>query len=269
VSHETLIAFLTLVASYLLCSISSNARQHQGIVINSDSINDDFCFAREEVEPVVGTPKDLEQVKRNPLLRARSCLDYVLKQPSILSTDILTSARLSAAYVYLALRIYPRCLEICQQVLETNEPLPNSNKALVRVHRRMMATARLYAAEASCAMRAMTNSMAYLIGDGSDNALDRLASDLCGMEIEGTAVNEKGKCRLAKAQTMVRSSACALTAAMGNLQAAMQLANSANAMEDLVSTSRERSFARRALLYALLREGHDSAALTLLLSLRP
>lgn len=218
---------------------------------------------------VIGSPKDLEQVKRNPLIRARACLEYVLQYHPILSPDILISARVSAAYVYLAFGIYPRCLELCKLVIETKEPSQDSNESSVQVYKRLVATARLYAAEASCAMRSMVDSMAYLVGDGSDDALDRLAADLSGLTIEMATANEKGKNRLAKAQTMVRSSACAVTAAMGNLQAAKQLANSANAMEELFAVNRERSFARRALLYALLREGHDTPALTLLLSLRP
>jgi pentatricopeptide repeat protein len=67
---------------------------------------------------------------------------------------------------------------------------------------------------------------------------------------------------------MVRSSASAATAAMGNLTAAKQLAMSAQAMEDAYESSRERSSARRALIYCLLRGDNHSAALSLLQSMR-
>jgi hypothetical protein len=133
-----------------------------------------------------------------------------------------------------------------------------------------MATARIYAAEAeaSCALGEMVESMKYFVIDGKEDAFDRLASDLSGVTLETAAGNGKGKRRLAKAQAMVHSSACAVTAAMGNTQAANQLANSANAMEDAHAHNRERSSARRAPIYALLRDGHQSPALNLLLSSR-
>jgi hypothetical protein len=245
-------------------------RKHQGIVINSDVINDDFRLPKEEIAPIIGSPEDLEQVQRNPLLRAHDCLEYLLQCHPNLNQDILLSARVSAAYVYLTFGIYSRCLELCKLALESKEPPQSSSDDFsLRLNRRLLASARLYAAEASCAMRSMVDSMAYLVGDGSDDALDQLASDLSGVTIEMATAHEKEKHRLAMAQTMVRSSACAVTAAMGNLQAAKQLANSANAIEEVFAMKRERSFARRALLYALLREGHDAPALTLLLSLRP
>ena len=59
----------------------------------------------------------------------------------------------------------------------------------------------------------------------------------------------------------------AVTAAMGN-PAAKQFANSATAMEDAYLANRERSPARRALIYTLLREGNHATALSMLMSLR-
>jgi len=61
---------------------------------------------------------------------------------------------------------------------------------------------------------------------------------------------------------MVRCSASAASACLGNLSAAKQLAMSARAM------TREGSYATRALVYCLLQEGNRGAALKLLTSAR-
>merc|ERR1719491_686349 len=109
--------------------------------------------------------------------------------------------------------------------------------------------------------------MRYLEGNGQEDAFDRLASELGGVTIEVASSNSLGKARLARAQSMVRSSASVASAALGNLTTAKQLAMSAQAMEDAYSSSRERSNARRALFYCMLREGNSGAALSLLKSL--
>lgn len=229
--------------------------------------SDDVGVIHEEIESVLASPEDIDQVKRNPLLRARASLAHALENEAALSSDALVSARLSMSYVCLAFGEYSRALELSKIVLDNAEP-SNDAEVTRRLHKRQVATARMYAAEASCALGEMVDAMKFLVGDGKNDAFDRLASDLGGVTLETASTNDKGKRRLAKAQTMVRSSACAVTAAMGNPQAAKQLANSANAMEDAYSANRERSSARRALIYTLLREGHQSPALTLLLSLR-
>jgi hypothetical protein len=126
----------------------------------------------------------------------------------------------------------------------------------------------MYAAEASCALGDAAKARTYLLGDGKGDSIDRLASDLGGVTLETAAANGKGKRRLARAQTMVRSSVSAATAAMGNSTAAKQLAMQAQAMEDAYESNREKSSARRALVYCLLREGNHAAALSLLQSLR-
>ena len=124
-------------------------------------------------------------------------------------------------------------------------------------------------AEACCALGQLVDSMKFLVGDGEDDAFDRLATELGGVTFEMASTNEKGKRRLAKAQAMVRSSACTLTEAIGNNpQAAKQLASSATVLEDAYSTSGERSSSRRALVYTLLREGQQASALALLMSMR-
>jgi hypothetical protein len=243
--------------------------------MDSSMLRDDVDVEHEPFVAELGSAADLEQVKRTPLIRARAALEHVLRQDAAtIEPDTLTSARLSLAYVKLAFRDYGQVLEITQHVLKQDGiPEKETTGATGDVarrlhHNRQMATARMYAAEASCALGEMVGSMKYLVGDGKEDAFDRLASDLSGVTLETAAGNGKGKRRLAKAQAMVRSSACAVTAAMGNTQAAKQLANSANAMEDAFDANRERSSARRALIYALLRDGHQSPALNLLLSLR-
>jgi hypothetical protein len=124
----------------------------------------------------------------------------------------------------------------------------------------------MYGCEAMCSLGDAMDGMRFLAGDGKSDAFDRLASDLAAATIKTAATNGKDKMRLAKAQSMVRSSASAASAMLGNLTVAKQLAMSAQAMEDACSSSRENSSARRALLYCMLREGNYEAALTLLRS---
>jgi hypothetical protein len=219
-------------------------------------------------------------VQRNPLLRARASLEHALEHADKLEWNALIAVRLSLAYVYLAFQDYHMALNMAKSVIENTGSVSINNNnnhdknfhagdsAAARIQwKKQAATARMYAAEASCALGELTDAMKYLVGDGKDDAFDRLASDLGGVTMETASASVKGKHRLARAQAAVRSSACAVTAAMGN-PAAKQLGNSANAMEDVYSSDRERSSARRALIYTLLREGHQSSALNMLLSLR-
>lgn len=241
-----------------------------GVVIDNSMLSDDIEIAEETLVLELGSRADLEQIRRSPLLRARAALQLVLDQ-SDLDPDTLASARVSLAYIMLAFHNFEQALEISQLILNDETILTQVGKGDIArrlYYKRLVATARLYAAEASCALGDTVESMKYLVGDGKDDAFDRLASDLSGVTLETAAGNGKGKRRLAKAQATVRSCACAVSAAMGNAQAAKQLANSANAMEDAYASNRERSSARRALIYALLRDGHQSPALNLLLSLR-
>lgn len=222
---------------------------------------------------VLGSPEDLEQVQRNPLLRARAALELALAQQEWLEVDLLLTARLSLAYVCLAFGEPRRALTLAQlveetvQQLESSPPHPGVSPALQRLRRRQSATARMYAAEASCTLGDFHTAMKYLVGDGKNDAFERVASELSGVTLETAATNGKCKRRLAQAQAMVRSSVGSVTAAMGN-PAAKQFANSATAMEDAYLANRERSPARRALIYTLLREGNHATALSMLMSLR-
>lgn len=255
----------------ILACISISSEPH-GIVIDNSVFSDDVGVVREEIVAVLGSPEDIEQVKRNPLLRGLASLEHVMQNEDQLESDALTSARLSISYIYLAFGDHRRALDMANVVLESMSSIMlnenNKSDSVHRLHKCQVANARMYAAEASCALDDMTGAMKLLVGDGKDDAFDRLASDLSGVTFETASASDQAKRSLAKAQTMVRSSACAVTAAMGNNRAAKQLAHSANAMEDAYSSNRERSSARRALIYTLLREGNQSSALTMLFSLR-
>lgn len=223
---------------------------------------------------ILGSKEDLEQVKRSPLTRARFCLQNALQiaadttdcDNNEIDNEALSAARLAMVYVFLELKDFRRALELSKIVLDANES-SESDKICRRMGLRRVATARMYASEASCALGDPVEAMKYLVGNGQEDALDRLASELGGVTIEVASANSLGKARLARAQSMVRSSASVASAALGNLTTAKQLAMSAQAMEDAYSSSRERSNARRALVYCMLREGNSGAALTLLRSL--
>lgn len=218
----------------------------------------------EQLEPVIGSPEDQAQVRRNPLLRADSALSFVVANADDLDTDTLLSARLNYCFVCLCFRRYDQALELAKTVLGTDFVGEQSDEtsALVRLRRRNIATARMYAAEASCRLGEMRDAMSFLVGQGQDDAYEQLASHLSGVTFEMASTNESGKRRLAKAHEMVLSSACAISAAVGNLTYAKQLARRADSMDST------RSYARRALIYSLLREEKQWQALDMLLSLQ-
>lgn len=222
----------------------------------------------------------MEEVKNYPLARARCALEKALELHSDVSNDLrandyvgLQSTRLAYAYVCLEGKDFRQALHYAEMILKSNtEPMESDDliagSARRTMLKRQLATARMYAAEASAALGEAMASMKHLVGDGKDDAFDRLASELGGVTLEMAAVNPKAKARLAKAQTMVRCSASAASASLGNLAASKQLAMSAQAMEGSYSATREGSSARKALIYCMLRDGNQAAALTLLRSAR-
>jgi hypothetical protein len=232
----------------------------KGLVLGRPEVSEESPVA------TLASAEDLDQIKRCPELRARFCLERVISYGP--DQSILSCAQLSLAFILLAFREYRKALGLASQVIVASTPSTDPDSVTSRVHKRRVATARLYAAEASCALGEDMEAMKYLVGEGQGDAIDRLASDLGGVTLEMAAANGKGKRRLAKAQAMVRSSASVTTAAMGNSTAAKQLAMSAQAMEDAYESNREKSCARRALVYCLLREGNRSAALSMLQSMR-
>jgi tetratricopeptide (TPR) repeat protein len=244
-------------------------RHSKGIMVHTSNAPDSDL----ELSPVLASPEDLEQVQANPLPRARASLEQALhlfqREPHNRDEFGLVSAQLSMAYVCLEDKDYPKALEYAELVLakNNNQQPPEGLDSIRRtVFQRQQATARMYASEASCALGNPMTSMKYLVGDGKDDAFDRLASHLSGVTLETAASHPKGKARLAKAQAMVRCSASSASANLGNALAAKQLAMSAQAMEDAYSASREGSSARRTLVYCMLRDGNSGAALALLRS---
>jgi len=257
---------ISLVPFVLLIFLALPIRsQPKGLVVDNALFTNQPEVVNEDLAPTLASPEDREQVKKNPLLRARACLEHALNSEEELGEEALASSRLTMAWVHLAFRDYEEALKVCKLVLDAPEPPGNADEVFRRSYKRRIATARMYAAEASCAIGETMNAMKFLVGDGQDDAFDRLASDLGGVTIEMAATNAKGKRRLARSQTAVRSSAAAVTAAMGNLTAAKKLAMSAQAMED--AYARDRSIARRAMVYTLMRGGHHGAALSLLRSI--
>jgi len=230
--------------------------------------NDHPEIINEKPVASIASKEDIEQVKKNPMIRARCALEYIMEKEKELGDDMILSVRLTLAYVYLAFREYEKALEQAKLVSAAPEHAETKDDVSLLTRKRQIATARMYAAEACCALGDTVNAMKFLVGDGQDDAFDRLASDLSGVTLETASSNGKGKRRLARGQTVVRSSASVVTAAMGNLTAAKQLAMSAQAMEDAYASDRQRSTARRALIYTLLRGGHHGPALSLLRSLR-
>jgi hypothetical protein len=227
----------------------------------------------QELSPVLArSPEDLEQFQANPLPRARVPLEQVLhlfqREPHNQDEFGLVSAQLSMAYVCLEDKDYPKAFEYAELVSakkNNNQQPPDGLDSIRRtVFQRQQATTRMYASEASCALGNPMTAMNYLVGDGKDEAFDRLASHLISVTLETVASHPKGKARLAKAQAMVRYSASSALANLGNALAAKQLAMSAQAMEDACSASREGSSAWQTLVYCMLWDGNSGSTLALL-----
>lgn len=225
--------------------------------------------------PSLGSPEDLEEAQENPLDRAQTASEIVLELYPDNGGQVyeltIQAARLNLSFIHLERRNYHEALTFAQRVLSSMEHFqndPQMDTARLAMLKRQEATARMYASEASAMIGDAVQSMKYLAGDGQKDAIDRLASDLAGVTIGMASIDPKAKVRLAQAQTMVRCSASAASAALGNLGACKQLALSAQAMENSYSVSREHSSARRALLYSMLRDGNMGAALSLLRSTR-
>ena len=282
--HMQRIIFLPYDSLHLFpFNVCSNelSRKAKGIVLTEMGRKYTTDSAKKEL-PVLSSPEDFMSIGDNALLRARMALKIALDLFGEGSTDSdeleLQSARLSFAYVCLEEKDFKTALDYSMLVLNNckveswnslakeEDPAETARKTMIK---RQGATARMYASEASASLGDAMTSMKILVGDGKDDAFDRLSSDLGGVTIGMASTNNKAKSRLAKAQTMVRCSASAASASLGNLTASKQLAMSAQAMENSYMASREgTSQARKALLYCMLREGNHGAALTLLRSAR-
>jgi hypothetical protein len=249
-------------------------RVTKGVIVGEDNTtgNDFWDDLMSNPLPPLGSSEDLEAVKKKPLGRARVALEMALELFGENDSDVddlpLQSARLSLAYVCLERKEFKEALNYAELVLQGRDSDAGMDSARRTMFKRQQATAKLYASEANAMLGDSMESMKHLVGDGQNDVIDRLASDLGGVTLEMASGNPKAKARLARAQTMVRCSASAASACLGNLTACKQLALGAQAMENSYSASREGSAARKALLYCMLREGNHSAALSLLRSAR-
>ena len=260
-----------------ICFFCCCCRVTKGIIVGEDNITytDFWDDLISNPLPPLGSPEDLEAVEKKPLGRARLALEMALElfdkedeeeDDATVDDLVLQSARLSLSYVCLERKEFKEALKYAELVLQGQDSDAGMDSARRTMFKRQQATARLYASEANAMLGDSMESMKHLVGDGQKDAIDRLASDLGGVTIEMASSNPKAKARLAKAQTLVRCSASAASACLGNLTACKQLALGAQAMENSYSSSREGSVARKALLYSMLREGNHGAALSLLRS---
>lgn len=240
------------------------------MIIDNSILQNTVGVKTEEAVIHIGSAEDIEQVKRNPLIRARFVLEYIVSRRSTSRDhDAITAAQLSLAYVSLAFKDFNRALNLSAEILEHEYAGNNRGSDPSSLYTKcQFATARMYAAESLLNLSKAGESIKLFAGDAKDGALDQLASDLAGVTVGSAATNEKAKLRLAKMEAMVRSSGSVAYAVIGDIETAKQLANSAAALEDSYESNHERSAARRALIYALLREGQQSPALNLLTSLQ-
>jgi tetratricopeptide (TPR) repeat protein len=243
-------------------------REPTGVIMEHSILHNTMEAKAEELVAGIGSATDIEQVKRNPLLRAKSILEITIvwsQRKTTTDREVLIAAQLSLAYVLLAFKNYNEALELTTKVLAEE----NREAGPVSLYRkRQFATARMYAAEALLNLSRAMDSIKFLAGNAKDESFSPLAVDLAGISAEQAATNEKAKLQLAKTEAMVRSSCSAAYAAFGDIETAKQLANSAAALEDARGVKHNQSNARNALIYALLQQGQQSAALNLLTSFR-
>jgi tetratricopeptide (TPR) repeat protein len=245
----------------------SFASDPRGVIVDQAILTEHPEIVDETPVAVLASPEDLAQVTRNPLIRARLTLKQILESTDISEREEIASALIMLAYVQLAFRNFDEVLDLSKKVLDSKPP-PGNDEVLWRAHDRRKASARMYAAEASCELGQVMDAIKYLAGDGKEDAFDRLASDLCGVTLKLAASDGKAKRRLARAQATVRASASCITADLGNLAVAKQLADSARSLEDPGASGQESLSARRALVYVLLKNGQHGQALSQLRTIR-
>jgi hypothetical protein len=245
----------------------------KGLLLDANTFVGDDLIVIEEAEPVLASPEDIAQVQRNPLVRARTCIEFALQSEAKLNNVQLMSSRLGLAYIYLAFGNHQRAIDMCQIVFGMSEPLEEIDSIATRLYRRQIATARLYAAEAACALGQPRKSLLFLTGASGncdDCDVNGLAISLSGVSIELVSTNEKARQLFEKAQTIVQSSTIALASndCDSNAQAAKELADKVQSEDDWYPMDSEKSSACLVLVYSMLRAGEQSSALALLMSMR-
>jgi hypothetical protein len=256
---------------------------------NGQGVEDiaDFYKHGNELSRTLGSPRDMQQLKDTPLLRAMSCLQMAHRllhsrtqtddkentEHVIVSIDdkeCLLATRLAMAYVHLEWSDYVLALRMSRLVLgdiadwkDTSSSAENTKAHLLRL--RQAATAKLYACEALCAMGNPTEAMEMLQQNDADKSeakkdenasLARLASDLAMNSDDSSATQSR---RLEKALEGVHISASGAAAAAGNLVLAKKHAMHASSICTTVES-------RRAMLYCMMKEGNHEGALALIRS---
>lgn len=224
-------------------SIATNGKP-RGLLVTTTTGASDYDQPWGDYEtgdlPTLGTDVDKDFIQKFPLIRAKNCLEIALKQFDrirMAPRDIVAqqSTRCSLAYVCMELKEYAVAQRYCEKLILAGYDLVDSSSpssgdddgkqedgtekmddAQLILIKRLMATARLYAAEASSILGDSLSSMTFILGDKKDNALDRLAMDLSGVTIEKANSSPKAKTQLAKAQCIVRCNASAGWAVLGN-----------------------------------------------------
>jgi hypothetical protein len=250
-------------------------REPKGVLLNSCFVATPL-FAPQELNNALGSPNDLVQVSKQPLGRAFICLERVIRfrDTNAIDKDCLESARCSLAYLKLELRDIQGASDAAMSILlETDEVYWQKAGGLrERLHKQRLACARLYLSEALSALGNPTSAMRLISQDDGSSFMNQLSVDLAGGILPNIDVNDVSK--LLKAQTMVQTNASSVSASMGDLSAAEQLAllalqNSEESLRGSTSkTAGHRTSARKALLFCMLREGNREGALELLASAR-
>jgi hypothetical protein len=241
---------------------------YKGLLLDNAAFSDDETIIIEEPESVLASSEDMAQVRRSPLVRARVCIEIALQSESKLNHTQLIASRLGLAFIYLSFGYHQRALDMCQLIFGMSSPLFGDDTITSRLYRRQLATARLYASEAACALGQPGKSMLYLtVGSLDESDLDGLVRSLSGVSLDATS--DKAKRQLERAQAIVRSLTVVLSSNSNDTysQSARQLVAKVRSEEEWHSMDIEKSSACLALVYSLLRAGEQSPALGLLMSM--
>lgn len=249
-------------------------REPKGILLNS-SLVDTPLFVPQELDTALGSPDDLVQVRKQPLGRAFICLEQVIgfQHTEETDKDCLESARCFLAYLKLELRDYQGASDLAMSILFENDEAfwREAGGLRERLHKQRLACARLYASEALSGLGNPASAKQLISREQDSSFRNRLSVDLAGGILPNIDVNDVSK--LIKAQIMVQTNASSVSASMGDLSVAEQLALSA--LQNSEQEHHRRTFkagyatsARKALLFCMLREGNHEGALELLASAR-
>jgi len=254
------------------CTVCACARESTGVMLKP-SIAETPRFAPLELVSSLGSEMDLQQVAEQPLGRAYRCLERVIgmNEGNSVDKDCLESARCSLAFLKLELRDYQGASDLAMSILLENEEAywRQAGGLRDRIHKQRLACARLYASEAFSALGNLESAMQLISREQDSSFRNELSVDLSGGVSPNIDVNDVSK--LIQSLTIVQTNASSVSASIGDLGQAEQLAISAlqSSEQDqgnVSSTSDQTSSARKALLFCMLQEGNREGALELLAS---